>query len=309
VKAGALLVQLDDRDRVLALRRQQASSMEAHAAQIRASTLVAKAKDLEQRLAKLEKHELVSEEALAQARIDLRTARAAVAQTQAQAALRYVEILTARRELDRARIRAPFSGRLSKRLVAVGDRVDVGTPLVELVGGAGLELHLYVPVSTVNRVKPEAPVRFRLAGRGARWHKGRLTRVLPVVDPLSRNQTAVVALPAPPPGFTPGLAVEARLVVGRIADALVVSSDALSRLGARWVVFKVQTGKARRVAVRILGEDDRKVAVSGGLAAGDPVVVVGNEALFPNAPVRVVNPPAVASQGAGGPRPAAANSR
>ena len=103
--------------------------------------------------------------------------------------------------------------------------------------------------------------------------------------------------------------MEARLSVGRVPNALVVHSDALTRIGASWVVFQVVAGKARRVEVRVLGEDDHRVAVSGKLTVGSQVVVVGNEALFPNAPVRVANPrqksqPAGAS--AGSPRPAAA---
>lgn len=309
VKASQLLVELDNRDRVLALRRQQALSMEAHAAQVGSRSTVAKAQDLVTRLKKLDKHKLVSAESLEQSRINLRTAQAGAARARAVAALRHVELLTARRELDRAKIRARSAGRIAKRLVAVGDRVAVGTQVVELVGSAGLELQLYVPVSAANRVQPGTPVRYRLAGRGGPWQQAAITRVLPTADAQSRNRTVVVSLPKTPPGNTPGQAVEARLSVGRVANALVVHSDALTRVGDSWVVFQVVAGKARRVEVRVLGEDDHRVAVSGKLTVGSQVIVVGNEALFPNAPVRVVNPrqmsrPAGAS--AGSPRPAAA---
>jgi len=313
VKAGTVLVELDNRDRVLALRRQQALSMEAHAAQVGSRTTVAKAQDLVTRLKKLDKYKLVSAESVEQARIGLLSARAGAAQANAQTALRYVELLTARQELERAKIRALFAGRIAKRLVAAGDRVAVGAQVVELVGGAGLELHLYVPVSATNRVHAGTTVRYRLAGRAGPWQQGAITRVLPMVDPLSRNRTVVVSLPKPPGGFTPGQAVEARLSVGRLAGALVVDTDALTRTGDTWVVFTVKAGKARRVEVKILGEDGRRIAVSGNLTAGQPVVVVGNEALFPNAAVRVVTPRKAAPQassgsgsGSGSDRPAAA---
>ena len=124
--------------------------------------------------------------------------------------------------------------------------------------------------------------------------------MLPVVDLASRNRTVVVPLKTPPAGYTPGLAVEARFGVGTLAGAIIVSKDALTRNGDRWVVFRVANGKAQQVGVTILGEDGLRVAVSGGLRLGDAVVVIGNEALFPNAPVNVVNTPRV-TQGAAPP--------
>lgn len=305
VKTGDVLVQLDDKDVVLAVRRTQALTMEAHANQVRSDAAVAKAKDLVTRLTKLDKYKLVSAEDLEQARIALRTAEAGAAQARAQAALRYVELLSAKRELSHAQIRARSAGRIAKRLVAAGDRLAVGTPVVELVGNTGLELHLYVPVSSADRVRPGTIVRFRRAGRDGAWHRSTIHRVLPVADPQSRNQTAVVTLAKPPSGLTAGQAVEARLSVGRIADTLVVSSDALSRFGKQWVVFKVSAGKAQRVPVKILGEDVKQVAVRADLRAGDQVVTVGNEALFPGAPVRVVPTQKLAGQAASG-RPASA---
>ncbi|MFH2007623.1 MAG: efflux RND transporter periplasmic adaptor subunit [bacterium] len=288
VKAEALLVQLDERDWKLALRRQQAMALQATATQARSDAAASKAEDELRRNVELDRHKLVTKESVLQGRLAVRSAKAGVAEARALSALRYVELLTARQNLERARVKAPFAGRLSKRYVEAGDRVAVGAPLVELVGGRGVELHLFVPVSLVNRVRPGAKLRYRTAGRAGRWREGEIRRVLPVADPSSRNQTAVVVLGDPPPGLAPGLAVEARLGVGAIRNVLLVSSDALTRFGEQWVVFRVAQGKAQRLPVSILGEDGARTAVSGALRAEDPVVVLGNEALFPNAAVRVV---------------------
>lgn len=138
VKAEALLVQLDERDWKLALRRQQAMALQATATQARSDAAASKAEDELRRNVELDRHKLVTKESVLQGRLAVRSAKAGVAEARALSALRYVELLTARQNLERARVKAPFAGRLSKRYVEAGDRVAVGAPLVELVGGRGV---------------------------------------------------------------------------------------------------------------------------------------------------------------------------
>jgi multidrug efflux pump subunit AcrA (membrane-fusion protein) len=64
-------------------------------------------------------------------------------------------------------------------------------------------------------------------------------------------------------------------------DAVIVRAD-----GAH--VFRVAKGDvAERVAVRVGNGDSQRVEVSGGLAAGDRVVVRGGERLRQGQPVKV----------------------
>lgn len=299
VAQGDPILAIQDKDFMLEVQRRNALGSQAQSGVKRQETAVSQAKDLVERLEKLWDDKLVSEEELTQARLALRGAEAALAEARAQSGLRYVEILSARRDRERSRMVAPFAGRVAKRFAEVGDRVAVGSPVVELVGGKGVELHLYLPVSQVNRIQPDTTVRFRLARSDGPWHEATIARVLPVADLASRNQTVVAPLYSPPQGVTPGMAVEAEVAVGKIPRALLLSLDALTRQGNQWAVFVVEEGKARQVIVEILGESDDRVAVTGSLKEGDQVVVVGNETLFPNAPVRMVGGNQLARQEGG----------
>ena len=132
---------------------------------------------------------------------------------------------------------------------------------------------------------------FRVGQHKARWQPGAITRLLPVADEKSRNQTAVVELPESSAGLTDGLPAEARVVLKVDENALLVNKDALTRFGDGWVVFTVKKNRAVPVPVEVIAEHEKKVSVRGNLKPEEPVVVVGNEALFPNARVRVVGPP------------------
>ncbi len=47
---------------------------------------------------------------------------------------------------------------------------------------------------------------------------------------------------------------------------------------------------AQMIPVQIIGFDGSKVAISGqGLKAGMEIVVKGNERVFPNTPVKIIN--------------------
>ncbi|MCA9520909.1 MAG: hypothetical protein KC609_08045, partial [Myxococcales bacterium] len=121
------------------------------------------------------------------------------------------------------------------------------------------------------------------------WIEAKIDRKIPVVDASSRTQRVILTLDKWPRGFAPNLPVTARIELERRQNVLLVNKDALIRFGREWVVFTVVKNKAQRIPVTIITEDERRVEVKGPLKVGDAVVVVGNEALFPFAPVRVVN--------------------
>ena len=81
-------------------------------------------------------------------------------------------------------------------------------------------------------------------------------------------------------------AVEARIVLARLPEALVVPTGALVRDGDRWAVYLVDDrGSARRTAIRLIARGEAQSAVQG-VAAGRRVVLYPPEALRDGARVR-----------------------
>jgi RND family efflux transporter MFP subunit len=88
-----------------------------------------------------------------------------------------------------------------------------------------------------------------------------------------------------------GMTASSKFALGTPRKALLVSKDALILEGGRSFVFVVTDGAAQKKPVETGAEQDGKVEVLRGLAAGEKVVVRGNERLQPGAPVRLVGPP------------------
>ena len=196
VKAGDLLLALDERDYRLDLTRREAevaqaeaaiaAQKSAHRSNLEALPRERRLRELAQaevkRLEDLLKKNLASHSALDTARQALARQDIAVSRIQekvrnhqsrmqeleARLAQRRAELEKARLQLERTRIRAPFDGRVLSLKVAVGQRVAPGTLLLELVESRSLVLRVLLPDPYLAEVR-----RLHAAGEPLRVH-GRL---------------------------------------------------------------------------------------------------------------------------------------
>ena len=116
-------------------------------------------------------------------------------------------------------------------------------------------------------------------------------QIIPDVDGRSRLFVLVAHIPDPENRLTPGSSVEASVPLGKPQARLVVSSDAIMQGYSGTHVFVPQKSEAgmqvaRSIPVEVLYErGGEAVLKSGALKPGDPVIVEGNERLFPDTPV------------------------
>lgn len=176
VSEGDLLVQLNDTLLRAELKKARAQREQA-------------ALDL-RRLERLQSSRVVSEDELARARTALDVAQA--------------EEDLLRIRLGNTRISAPFSGVISARLAEPGDAVAKFTHLLTLTDDktllAALPLsELLLPALAVND-----PVTLTLDALGDVRLQGRILRIHPTVDPVTRQGTVEVVLDNPPPEARPG---------------------------------------------------------------------------------------------------------
>jgi len=228
----------------------------------------------------------------------LRVAKAAEAQARAQ---------LARAELDlrRTDLIAPFSGRVRKVHVDLGDFVDRGTPIALLYGTDVVEIRLPVPDQNLGHLaislgygghhEGEATIEVRLRGRvagsDAEW-TGTVDRVEGEIDRRSR-MVAVVAQVKDPYGIeipgkaplAPGMFVEAEIEGRRIEDAVRLPREALREGDQVLVLEDGERLRLRDVVVARLERDE--VVISAGLATGDSVCVSALDAFTDGMRVRV----------------------
>jgi membrane fusion protein (multidrug efflux system) len=225
------------------------------------------------------------------ARSDLDKAQATLAVDQARAA-------SARTRVDKAVIRAPFGGVAGLRKVNVGDYVEAGQDLVDLVRLDPLELDLRAPEVVLSTLQVGQQVEFGVDSVPGDTFRAELVAIAPTVDAGGRSVSLRARLDNPDHRLRPGMSARVRIVLATNARALVVPEQAIVPMGEQKNVYVVVDGKAKLVPVTLGARQPGSVQVTAGLEDGAQVIVSGLQKIGDGAPVAAAPAPAAAAAAA-----------
>ncbi|HHI76788.1 MAG TPA: efflux RND transporter periplasmic adaptor subunit [Gammaproteobacteria bacterium] len=266
VKAGTVIVVIDDTQQKAALAEARARLRQARAA-------LDDAEKEFKRTARVYARKAVPKATMDRARANRDQARAAVAA--ARAALTRAE-----QQLAYTRVKAPYTGIVTRRHVEVGEVVAPGTPLMSGISLEHLRLAVDTPQSLVEPVRRE---RRGAVLVGDEWVQATQVTVFPVADPVTDTFRVRLELPKALSGVYPGMYLKAALHIGT-RRVLVVPPQAVvfrSEVVGVYVVDADGRVGLRHIRVGKPLVDGRYVVLSG-LSAGERV------ATDPQAAVRVL---------------------
>jgi len=180
---------------------------------------------------------------------------------------------SARRDVTKCTVRAPFPAIVESRLAQVGEWASPGSPLVQLWDTSRLQLTAQVQSSDADTLG-RSTARFISQGRE---YPLRLLRVSPALNPTARTREARFAFAGTPPG--PG----AHGVVRWGDPRAWLPADYLVRRGAALGVFVSVDGRARFVALP--GAQEGRPALADALPADTRLVTEGRRALQDGQPL------------------------
>jgi RND family efflux transporter MFP subunit len=198
------------------------------------------------------------------------------------------EILQVRDQLRKARVVAPFDGLVVKEFTEVGQWIEAGGPIVELVDLSRVQVEVPLPERYVGEINVGASVTAIFDGIPGFQAKGKIFSVVAQADRNSRTFPIKVELPNADLRIKSGLVSRVTLLVGDPYEAVVIPKDALVLRGGAEFVFVMNESTVSQVPVVAENHVNGDVEVNGKLEPGMLVVVEGNERLFPGQPVRVL---------------------
>ena len=203
---------------------------------------------------------------------ELRNARNAVGTTRARLAAANSRLRTSSSSSRDTRVLAPTSGVIEKRMVQNGEHIARGAQMFSVVRNDVLELAAAVPEKLANSVQRGQAVQFLANGRSI---SGRVARVSPTVDALSRSVTVFVQVPNGNGALKGGTFATGTVLARTIANAIVVPASAVKQAaGGKLLVYTIEQGVLDTASVQVGVKDDQAgiVQVLSGLSVGDSVV-------------------------------------
>ncbi len=207
----------------------------------------------------------------------------------------------ARRKLDKAVVRAPFAGRVGTRGFYVGDLLRVGDRIMTLIDDDPLKVVFDLPEQYLGRVETGTPVSVEVRSLPSESFSGRVVFVSPQVDPETRSFQVKAEVPNRERDLTPGQFVDVEVELARHPNAVVVPEESIVPRGGENYVFRVTDGTAHLQKVALGQREPGKVEVTSGIAAGDRVVVAGQQKIEDGSKVEAtLRTPESRGEGSGG---------
>jgi len=306
VRQGALLIQLDPRDSQLQVQQREAD-LAAIEAQINAehiryqadqsalkieTRLLALARKAVKRFENLARRKVGSEEQLDDARRNLQQQALALnsrqqalndhpnrlAQLNATRQRRQAELDSARLDLQRTRINAPFNGRIAALQAVPGDRVRSGDPLLSLYNPARLEIRAQVPDRILPAIRSalNTPSLLSASARlGERQISLRLDRLASEVDGGRAGVDALFTVQEPQQ-LEPGRALPLQLQLPAQHNVIALPPQALYGQSR---IYRITEGRLDGLQVERIGNttsqngDTRILVRSPQLQPDDTIVI------------------------------------
>jgi RND family efflux transporter MFP subunit len=197
-------------------------------------------------------------------------------------------VASATKAIEDLTVRAPIAGIVSRRHVNAGDVVSPGGELYTIIDPRSMRLEASVPSEQIGTVRVGAPVTFEVRGYPGQTFEGRIERLSPAADPVTRQVPIFVAIPNTQGRLVAGLFAEGR-VTKESKNALVVPVAAVTEKGGAAWVMRVRDGKAERVDVTIGLRDEQteRVEIASGLSEGDLLLLGAAQGMTPGTPLRI----------------------
>lgn len=230
----------------------------------------AKVRSENNRLAMERSRRLLQQELISQETFDLAKLEDDLAQQ---------ELAEAEWRMEKTFIRSPFSGRITERLLQLGQHVRPGDQLFSVADFDPLVARIYLPEGDVLDLEEGRAVEISLRASADITFQGRIRQISPVVDTATGTVKLTIEARQVPRQVRPGAFVRVDIVRQTVADAVLVPREAVVRELQRAYVFIAKDGIAEKRSVELGMEEKGWLQTVSGVEAGDQIIVAGQGGL------------------------------
>lgn len=182
-------------------------------------------------------------------------------------------------ELNNLQFTAPFEGIVGAYKLREGTQVRQGDPVVSIYDPKTLVIDFDIPCSNLSNIKAGLPLKVMNISYT-------LTHVQKMLDEDTHMCPADADIQCD--NCLIGSAVPVELVILEKPNALLIPYQAIFLRDGKPFVYIVEAGKIQLVAVKTGAQQQDHIEVLSGLKAGQPIVIKGQERLYPEMTVDIL---------------------
>lgn len=287
VKAGQILITLDDTDFVAGVKQAEALVAIAEAGLTTNQIQAENARINFERTKALHEAGAVSNQQMEAAQAAYQalvagSAEAAVAQAQAG-------LLAARNNLDRCNISSPIAGIVGSIDLSLGETASMSSVAAIVSNSDQLEIEIMVSETEVSYIQKGSQVQVVIRAVQEEPFTGQVESIATVADPVKRNYAVKVSLPNSEGHIKSGMFAELKVDTLSKQKVLTIPVSAVLPKTGQSIVYVVdEENRARPVEVQTGIKNDQYIEILTGLTAGQAVIVKGNTLVSDGTLVRVV---------------------
>ncbi len=181
--------------------------------------------------------------------------------------------VVARQQMERTTVRAPFDGVVSDRKVSAGDTSSIGKELLKVVDPTSMRFAGRVSADKISLVSVGQAVGFRINGYPGQEFRGKVTRVDPSANDITRQVEVLVSFVDAKQPTVSGLYAEGTIESTSV-KGLALPESMLVKAGDKASVWRIKDNALNKVDL-VLGTRDNRTGnyeVRSGLAEGDTIL-------------------------------------
>lgn len=231
-----------------------------------------------------------AKEQLEAARNTARQNNQAIKSAQAAVEAARAQIAVAQKAIADTTIRAPYSGFISNRPIAVGENVSPTTVIATILRSNPIKAQLRVDEGSLPGINIGTGVSLEVRAYPDRKFAGTVTAINPSLDEASRAATVEALIENGDNSLRAGMFATARIVRGGQNTGLFVPKAAVysDQTTQSYRVFVIQEGVAKLRVVQLGTEENDTIQIVSGVSPDETVATSNVAQLFEGATVQIV---------------------
>lgn len=204
-----------------------------------------------------------------------------------------LNVESAKLELQKKTIRAPFDGIVTDIKIVAGKTVSTGEETMTLVDYRNIRIAAEVLENEISALKKGRKVKIDFLAIEGKVYDGEISAISPLIDPEKKTGKVYINIPNPDYMIKPGMYARIRLDAHIFGGKLLVPRSAVLERDGKRLVFIVKNGRAQWEYVRTGLENEEYIEIIPdseigilGVHEGDIVITDGHFSLAHDVKVR-----------------------